>query len=183
MSGRVRVAHRAFLAVVAILAVQGCAVRTGEATDPTRRSFVLVAGTNTLWALEENPSAQPGWLTLRGPGGDGPNVSLRERCEVPECGVEAGVCGRAIPTVARIEPGDSLVWSWDGRASRIEGRAEGTCELRTPAAEGRYTVEACWTEEAPQGGETPMEMPTLVGLRCETREIDVPGAEQVTWGR
>ncbi len=184
-----RRACRGVVAAVVALGLFACAgtagrdgVGAGEGTETTYWSFVLLAGPDTLWVLEETRSAQPGWVALRGPNGSNRSVSLRERCEVPECGVEAAVCGMAIPAVARIAPGDSIVWSWDGLTSSLETRTGSTCEVRVPAAPGRYIVEACWTDRAPVPGETPLEPPILDESRCETRRVDVPGSGRIVWG-
>lgn len=145
-------------------------------------TFVLVqpsGAEGSRWALEKDSGGQPGWVTVRGPAPSTSRIWLRERCEIPDCGVDPAVCGMSLPVVRTLSPGDSLSWRWDGRTSRT--RMEGTCEIRQPAAPGRYTVEVCSTREAPQPGDTPADAPHFTGLECSARQVEVPGSGRLVW--
>lgn len=123
-----------------------------------------------IWLQESDAESQPRWVVLR--GSEGATVFLRERCAIPECEGDGGVCGMALPVVRRLEPGDSIRLMWDGRSSSVpEGRR---CEVREPVAAGSYVAEFCWTTSAPDSDYDPIEGPALTGITCRSRSLEMP---------
>jgi hypothetical protein len=173
------------LLVAALPACAGGAPdRSGSADGAEARAVTVVLSLSgeaagPIWVYESDAESQPRWVAVRGPEPEGERVFLREQCAVPECEGDRGVCGMALPVVRRLAPGDSITLSWDGRNSRI--RTEGLCEVREELPPGSYEVEFCWTAVEPDPSSDPIQGPSLTGVICGTRTVEMPGARRIAW--
>ena len=175
------------LLVVGLILGPGCAAGPGKAGAESGDAgwetvFVLARAPEArgpIWVQESDGSSQPGWISVSGPAPTRERVHLLERCELPECGVQEGVCGMAIPVVRRLEPGDSIRFVWNGRTSRLS--TDGRCERREPALDGTYAVRFCWTDQEPLEPPSPGEGTPLPGVTCQTLDAALPGATRVAW--
>lgn len=174
--------------VLLLAALQACAAGgadpqgAAEAGDDSSVTLVLTLSPGAggpIWLFESDAESQPRWVAIRRDGAEAERVFLRERCAIPECGGDQGVCGMALPVVRRLEPGDSIHFEWDGRSSRT--RMEGQCEIRETVPRGGYTAEFCWTPEEPDPASDPLNGPSLTGVRCQNRPFEMPAAGRVSW--
>ncbi len=173
------------ISILALLALAACAAGEPEPSvaggDGDGVSLVLSLPQDAggpIWLQESDAESQPRWVAVRGAGPDNSRVFLRERCAIPDCQGDGGVCGMALPVVRRLDPGDSIRFGWDGRTSRtLSGRR---CEVREAVPDGTYEVEFCWTHQEPEPASNPIDGPDLVDVTCATRTIEMPGARRVS---
>ena len=124
-----------------------------------------------IYVLLNEEDDQPGWVKVFR---NDERIYLRERCEIPDCGVTPAVCGAAIPLVKNIK-GDaglsSIEFAWDGLTSVTD---PGTgCETRQPAGSGDYVSRFCFsrTAEFEPGSDTGRAAPgSLVEPTC----VEIP---------
>ena len=120
-----------------------------------------------IYVLLNEEDDQPGWVRLFR---NDERIYLRERCEIPDCGVTPAVCGAAIPLVRNIKGDGSLSsveFVWDGMTSVIDPRTG--CETRQSADPGEYVARFCYsrTAEFEPGGDTSRAAPgSLVDAAC-----------------
>jgi len=123
-----------------------------------------------MYVLLNQENDQPGWVRV---SRDGERVFLKERCEVPDCGVAAAVCGAALPFVRNLagatgEKGIEFVW--DMMTSVLDSASR--CETRQPAPPGDYVARFCFSREATlegQGDPTQAVMGRIAAPTCVDR--------------
>ena len=82
----------------------------------------------------------PTWVTVKK---DDLSLIIFDRCDLPVCGEETGVCGEAIHRVEDVTGGEyegEISLTWDGYI-RVD---EGDCWSHVPAEPGEYTAEFCF---------------------------------------
>jgi hypothetical protein len=102
---------------------------------------------------------------------DGEPVTLFEDCGMPNCDIERGVCGAAIPQTTNITGGYEtgyIYLDWDGQVWSVD--EENDCVHSAPASAGTYEVEVCygWSVTDANPGSVVAE-PV-----CETKEFTLP---------
>jgi len=160
--------------LVATIMALGCggSVPAVERATSIRFAIELADGVEgPMYVLLNQENDQPGWVRV---SRDGEGIYLKERCEVPDCGVAAAVCGAALPFVRDLagasgEKGIEFVW--DLTTSVLDSASR--CETRQPAPPGDYVARFCFSREATlegQGDPTQAVMGRIAAPTC----IDKP---------
>ncbi len=154
--------------------VMGCGGGTPAVETPTSIRFAVEPADGvegSFYVLLNGEDDQPGWVRVFH---NRERIYLKERCEIPDCGVSADVCGAAIPFVreiAAVAGGEATEFLWDGMTSVLDSAGE--CETRATAPPGEYVAQFCYSRTADiqgQGDVARGVMGRVVAPTC----VDVP---------
>lgn|GEM_PF-2822173 len=124
-----------------------------------------------VWVQSVDAYGLPGWArVLR----DGQPLVLFDRCDLPVCGEQGGVCGQAftqVHNVTHTSYAGQVVLTWDGRV-RVEDPVD-HCWKREPAPAGAYELEACFSWQVEETGSGKV----VVAPTCRTAPFTLPASE------
>lgn len=154
--------------------VEGSAF-TGTIVANNRPDGMVSIGLEYVTDVPENVYVQtgddfglPGWLRVTK---DGQPVGLFDRCDVPNCETDDGVCGIAFSQAINITSGTesgSIYVTWDGRVWSVDEQEQ--CLKSAPAAAGTYQLEVCYGSSTEDSGAGPV----VVDPVCTTQEFAYP---------
>lgn len=163
------------LIFLAMMPLTSCAGRTPAAERATSIRFAIELDADAegpIYVLLHGADDQPGWIRASHAG---ERVYFKERCEIPDCGVDAAVCGAAISLVRNLAGSAderSIEFVWDLTTS-VRDSASG-CETREAAPPGDYSARFCYSHEAELQGQGDVSrgvMGRIVSPTCVEREF------------
>jgi hypothetical protein len=170
-----RVRPSSVLIFLAMMPVMNCAGGTPAAERATSIRFAIELTADAegpIYVLLSGADDQPGWIRASHAGA---RVYFKERCDIPDCGVDPAVCGAAIPLVRNLASSAderSIEFVWDLTTS-VRDSVSG-CETREAVPPGTYTARFCFSREAElqgQGDVTRGVMGRVVSPTCVDREF------------
>lgn len=155
----------------------------GPDTDIGRVVFRLSLAADAsgpVYLQDTSPERDDAWLTLlRGPTGEYPQPTSPScaYCFCGSCASCADLCGAALPSVRRLDPGEAADLRWDGTTFPIDSTCPGAgpCYNIRPAQEGgTYRARFCWSLAATGEGPDHELVPPIF---CDERSFAYTGGQ------